>query len=819
MKNLQTERRPIPQEARRPATARTLAVLALSLILLDTRVSQAGFSPEVLACRATIAQGSTKLSNAMVRAVAACHKSRSQSAAMAGVDCNDLASADPRGKVARAEQKFLARVGSTSGRCAGLSPAEALYSICPLPCQLEVPQLDTFDDVADCLACQARDRVESLARTTLGTPASPLPSTDHRCADSMAVGSARLFQTVMKDVTRCQTVEEKSGAMDVEFCTAAAFPRPVVEDGVFWTENRIVANCDLDSFANLDSCADSQFGMAICVGEGTLGAAQGFVRDALGAVVTTTTTTTTTTMEPILGDPQCPDRGELVLFARDSNIPCTTNADCDAPRHCDANVGICVTISELDSGWTGFSHDSDLDNGVVSRSRLLCQGPGPVCGECEIAGIDPVLRSCRCNNNIRQVCDRPFAPDTDNCGGAMCDCYFGAPIPLSSAGTPACIVNRYAEDISGTVNVDVGSSEIRAKLSTRVYLGITTTQPCPVCNGVCSNDSATACAHDDDCGGGNTCLFDTPGDGVRDGLCTGGEHRGQACDVGGINPSFPARSGGAAGGGGYSLDCMPSTGINISGAGLALDVTQTTGTQTLHANMPCSGGNCPCKTCSAAPSTPCNGDSDCEGGACAVSSRFTCGSNADCSNLDLGTCASIKRCSKAANVTCTTNADCQNYTQGGPCQPSTCSAQGGAGATPSPNQCDAGGCTDMGNGEGQCTTGPDDRTCDGLVRANGEGVLSCANNADCQANDPLNGNCTLLKRRDCFLDPIIASGTADPEFPVGAATFCVPPTVNGSINQVAGLPGPARVVNQGRSRAFCASDPLVEYVSGVGGCP
>ena len=36
---------------------------------------------------------------------------------------------------------------------------------------------------------------------------------------------------------------------------------------------------------------------------------------------------------------------------------------------------------------------------------------------------------------------------------------------------------------------------------------------------------------------------------------------------------------------------------------------------------------------------------------------------------------------------------------------------------------------------------------------------------------------------------------------------------------VAGLPGPARIINQAKSTLFCKSDPTVQYMPGVGGCP
>jgi hypothetical protein len=87
------------------------------------------------------------------------------------------------------------------------------------------------------------------------------------------------------------------------------------------------------------------------------------------------------------------------------------------------------------------------------------------------------------------------------------------------------------------------------------------------------------------------------------------------------------------------------------------------------------------------------------------------------------------------------------------------------------------------------------------------------------AVDPLAGDCTLVERRACFLDPIVATGTPDPEFPVAGAVFCVPPTSNSGINSAAGLPGPGRAVNQGEAHTFCASDNNVEYQPGANVCP
>jgi hypothetical protein len=263
-------------------------------------------------------------------------------------------------------------------------------------------------------------------------------------------------------------------------------------------------------------------------------------------------------------------------------------------------------------------------------------------------------------------------------------------------------------------------------------------------NGVCSNYDPT------------------PNDGVRSGTCYLGRNAGLPCDIDSVNTTFPA-----PGGGGQSLDCFPNS-PNVSGQGLKIDITQTTGSSSLTSHVPCGLSGvpriCPCGECSNDSSTPCT-------------------SNADCS---------------AGGV---------------------CSADVGRAV---PNQCTGETCSDTGDGmTGQCTTGPDDTSCDGIVRANGEGFISCSGNQDCDPNNiglPA-GHCTLSKRRPCFLNPIVTAGAASPTTPIGAGIFCIPKTSNGAINSVAGLPGPGRVVNQGRSRTFCASNHAVQYQPGVGGCP
>jgi hypothetical protein len=385
---------------------------------------------------------------------------------------------------------------------------------------------------------------------------------------------------------------------------------------------------------------------------------------------------------------------------------------------------------------------------------------------------------------------------------------------------------NYISSLTGTVDVDLGAVDMTAKLRTLIHLGPTVPAPCPVCGGKCSNDAA-ACVFDEDCGGGNTCDQDTPDDGSKDGLCQGGASDGLSCDVHGVNASLPARPS-DVGGGGYSRDCLPSMGTNISGRGLSLTVSQTTGSSSLAAGNSCGGQNpgldCPCLLCSGNSALPCSSDAGCDSvhDYCSLVPTFDCDANADCTDTDVGPCITVgpnRRCSQRLSRLCTTNGDCDNVDTG-PCIPSTCSSKG-VGVDPKPNSCDGGTCDDLGGGQGRCLTGPDDSYCDGILKVDGKAVFACLSNDDCLPSSVGvdAGECTAVERRACFLDPIVATGSEDAELPALASTFCMPPVSNSGVNTVLGLPGPGRIVSQTAATAYCVSDPLTGYTPGVGGCP
>jgi hypothetical protein len=421
-------------------------------------------------------------------------------------------------------------------------------------------------------------------------------------------------------------------------------------------------------------------------------------------------------------------------------------------------------------GWTGHGHSGDLDDGVVVATRLACLGPAnPGCGQCRVVGLDPEPGNCRCSNDSRTICDRPFAADADHCGGAQCDCYFGPPLPLNGGNGPMCIVSRFARDVTGTTDVDVGDWDVDADLRAVVYLGDSLFMPCPYCEGDVVAE-----------------------DGVRDGTCVTGANDGEACDVDAVNRTFPA-----PGGGGASLDCFPSVGHNVSGTGRNLSLDASTGSSALGSSVVC-GILLPTLQIIEA----------CHCGVCSddASSRTPCSTNGDCG-------------------TCTANVDCADGGAGGICDASgRCECVRFGNFEPRPNSCiGERRCVDVGasDGVGECEEGPVDRFCDGVVRAGGDGFVNCLTNADCapEAIGMDAGNCLLAKTRPCFLDTIIATGSSGSASAVAAANVCVPPLAGAGLNTIIGLPGPARVSAEFETTFFCANDPNTLYEPGVGGCP
>src|SRR5262249_42718857 len=122
---------------------------------------------------------------------------------------------------------------------------------------------------------------------------------------------------------------------------------------------------------------------------------------------TSTTTTTTTTIEGL-----CPPRESTGLpYELAFTVP--------------------ATGSDLDDGWTGVSHNFPILNG---SSLHYC-----------LSG---------CDGRSTFECTGTAPPGAGSINGAT----FGAPLPLTAAGVPVCVVNRFQPgSLSGTFNIQTGA--------------------------------------------------------------------------------------------------------------------------------------------------------------------------------------------------------------------------------------------------------------------------------------------------------------------------------------------------------------------------
>jgi hypothetical protein len=251
------------------------------------------------------------------------------------------------------------------------------------------------------------------------------------------------------------------------------------------------------------------------------------------------------------------------------------------------------------------------------------------------------------------------------------------------------------------------------------------------------------------------------------GVCSDGARAGLGCSVDASDATF----------GDVSYDCPPSLASNISGAGVETTFDFSTGMLSMPMALPCdsffSAFDCACSTCS-------------------LDNTIACNSDAECATASAGVCR-------------------------------TDGLHGGS--LRSPNACDDLVCSPDdpldGPNEGYCAGGPVDSYCDGFVRSNGDGVLACVSNLDCDALDPACpngdcGTCSITSFRDCFLDPIVASGTPG-QMLVGEG--CIAPSTNGAVNSVCGWPGPYRIRQQIAPTLFCADGVTPFDPPGGSGCP
>jgi hypothetical protein len=246
-----------------------------------------------------------------------------------------------------------------------------------------------------------------------------------------------------------------------------------------------------------------------------------------------------------------------------------------APGKCDLSA--CFDKLELKPGCATSDDSGELtatDNAYIDD--LMC----------ELQAGPHDMNNQRCTGDTSVRCTT--APGgLVGCGGPLgtCEFFFGSNLPLSSGGVPTCVTSQWNGTISGITNPGTGVSAGTANLISRVYNGITISQPCPQCNG-----------------------DRWPTDGLKGGTCLGGGRNGLPCDADGTSPN-PAF-------GTTSLDCPPIGGALVGTLPINLDNTNNgNATLTLSAASPnCHGApgkKCPCDVCSLNQSKPCQTNADC----------------------------------------------------------------------------------------------------------------------------------------------------------------------------------------------------------------
>ena len=149
-----------------------IATLALLVVLTDRLPAHGfAFTTAEQRCRDAGAKRSVTLATTAARAFNECHRSRDTGGEPASTDCNDSDAADLSGDIARAAQSLASGLES---RCAEIDPQTVNYGACPSPCDVVVPAIAGFPDVAACLQCLMLDGTELLAGFSQGSPAVPL---------------------------------------------------------------------------------------------------------------------------------------------------------------------------------------------------------------------------------------------------------------------------------------------------------------------------------------------------------------------------------------------------------------------------------------------------------------------------------------------------------------------------------------------------------------------------------------------------------------------------------------------------------------------
>jgi hypothetical protein len=616
------------------------ALLAAATFVASAGLAQAQVSKDDAKCRATVQKNTGKLTATASKAIVGCWKSV-LGGKIGFTNCNDSATADTKGKITKAAGKLTSAVGGAKTKCeapGGVHDASlAEFQDCPSP-GTQGAGMTTFTQVGLCLADVGQVMADNMHRYAMN-PASwqieaILADAVNRkqiakCGNSIQKNYSKIIATVGKVEGKEQATLDKAGTNSYDYGAAGLDPKGKIAKTLTKLNDAITKDCGPLSDANfglLGTCARSLATLGACLTDTAIEGSGGVTQVSFD-------------MPGV-----CPS---IVLA---TVKPGQTNASSPG-----AGDGATTTSTEVDAGWVGFGHNNDFIDFTAAGSLSCSDG---TCGSCSPA-ILCSEGNCRCANDVSIQCDEPLVSDADDCGGAICDVFSGPPLPAVLSSTPTCVVTEIVSPITGNADTGTGDANLILDSAATVFLGITQSQPCPVCTAS---------------------------------VCFGGQRDGEACTGNdGTSPSF----------GGTSLDCPPALIQNISGSGLALTLNVSSAPAPLPSTLDCTAlppgtMDCPCAVCSGDVTIACNSDTDCSAAAAGTCSTHGSGVATlpnSCSdfNCDVdpetgeGTCASglsgdtFKFCDGFTNangvgiISCATNGDCAGT--GGLCtleQPQNC---------------------------------------------------------------------------------------------------------------------------------------------------
>ncbi len=536
-------------------------------------------SPDHLACGDALGKALAKA----IRAVASCHRKQADARAKGLSDttagtAEDACSVSGQGKSAK--EKLDAAIAKIQGRCS----ADQLAAVADEEARLFGGRSDPASlDARNALVyCDSTSGAELLDGTGDDTGWVPRGKPALACADTVGSELGKLVAAVTVchrkmadafakhkpfDEDACEELDpvrhkaalEKyaaaMGKLDAKgVCTQSCLDRPhrdaLAANALALAEalNAVAYPCPTPSCPNECGAAALTFTTALSTGS------CGVLSDASGAI----------TSKRCTGD----------------ETPCTQNSDC--PSHACVDGGLACGGLYFGGGGVSVPLPAtipDLTTAVVK------------------------ITACDDTTGALTLGATTAADTGTNRDCTSAHCFFGAPLPMPNASTPAistCVVNTVAADAHGSGNVCGGNAQIDLPLSFAIFLtgdllngtagnpNVPGIQPCPLCTG------------------------GTPGV-AASGQCQGGPNNGLACTPADTGPpgsaDFPT-----------SQDCPPPPAFNLGSVSLELSLTTGTAHKTGATIGPENGRtNMFCGFCSHAvtgvqagpPPVPCTSDIDC----------------------------------------------------------------------------------------------------------------------------------------------------------------------------------------------------------------